>query len=360
MTPTTRQSTLRFHQVNSSLLRTCCDIQIIQLLLLLFFFQVLMLFVSLQIVQIKTTKRKMVNRIVIILCLATLIIGIAGKPLHKESNGRSILKLKLTKDDLNRGVSIQITNKPSGKDQPNLVHHLMPIIGRKARGRKLARRENQVRKGRRFDAAKRQMIKKQSRILKALAARENDTTKTNLATNKVEKSIVVPYIRSMRNKRSLPLKKMIGNSELQVEDLRKLIEDDENADGEDYSDEEEEEESFKRRKSGSHRQEKQDNTFLNSEDYRDYAFDTADTDQSKDEDDDLLQRYYGRVNHDKRALFDDYDSFTDVMHRVSDQSRRDTRNMKGLFYGDNDVLNDEDGDDDNNESEYDEYYDDSF
>lgn len=292
----------------------------------------------------------MVNRIVIILCLATLIIGITGKPLHKESNGRSILKLKLTKDDLNRGVSIQITNKPSVKDQPNLVHHLVPIIGRKARGRKLARRENQVRKGRRFDVATRQMIKKQSRILK----------KTNLATNTVEKSIVVPHIRSMRNKRSLPLKNMIGNSELQVEDLRKLIEDDENADGEDYSDEEEEEETFKRRKSGSHRQEKQDNKFLNSEDYRDYAFDTADTDQSKEEDDDLLQRYYGRVNHDKRALFDDYDSFTDVMHRVSDQSRRDTRNMKGLFYGDNDVLNDEDGDDDNNESEYDEYYDDSF
>lgn len=309
----------------------------------------------------------MVNKIVIILCIvATLYIGIECKPLHKEK--KAVLKLKLNQNDLNRGVSIQITNKPSAKKEISPIHNLPPIVDQ-SRGRKPNRNENQVRKGRRGNSNKRRQIKKiDSKILKALTtymeAEKEKPQNVPMKAAELKKSIVIPTTQLMRSKRNAQIKNNIGNQELQIEDLRKLIEDDDNIEGDDYVEEE---------LSGSrtHRQQhqmmrdqeqKQQLQFVNSEDYNDYAFDHTDTDQFNEEDD-LLRRYYGRVDNDRRALFDDYDSFSDVMHTAADQSRRDTRHMKGLFYGDNDsVLNDEavDDDDQNIDNEYDEYYDDSY
>lgn len=96
----------------------------------------------------------------------------------------------------------------------------------------------------------------------------------------------------------------------------------------------------------------------NTEEYRDYAFDTTDSDRIN-ENDDLLRRYY---NHPvgRRSVNNDYDSFSDIMRLVSAQGDREDPFMKRLHYGNDDsFLNDESNDDnDNNDefnTEYDEY-----
>lgn len=296
----------------------------------------------------------MVNKLVIILCIAAVIIGTAGKPIKKGSGMQSTLKLKLTKHDLNRGVSIDIT---SAKKDQKLMLHLLPII-EIVPARKLDRSENKVRRGRRINPTKRRQMKKfQAKFFKALVA-EKDESENNsrYPYNTIEKSVITPNTRLMRNKRSLPLKNVIGNSELQVEDLRQLIEDNENGGAEDYS----EEKPSQGRRINSYRVagKNQQQQYFNTEDYHDYAFDTTEADQFNEEDD-LLRQYYGQINHERRAIFNDYDSFSDLMHQSADQINRNTRNEKGLYYGDNDsVLNDEDDINDNIDSEYDEYYDD--
>lgn len=300
----------------------------------------------------------MVNRLVFILCIAAVIICIAGKPLKKGSGMQSTLKLKLTKHDLNRGVSIDITSAKKGQ---KLMLHLVPII-EIVPTRKLDRSENKVRKGRRINPTKRRQMKKlQAKFFKALVPEKDEfDNNSKYPYNTIEKSVITPNTGSMRNKRSLQMKNVIGNSELQVEDLRQLIEDEENGGAEDYS----EEKPFQGRRinsyhvAGTNQQQK----YFNTEDYHDYAFDTTEADQFNEEDD-LLREYYGQVNHDRRAIFDDYDSFSDLMHQSADNIHRNTRNEKSLYYGDNDsVLNDEDDINDNIDSEYDEYYldDDSF
>lgn len=96
---------------------------------------------------------------------------------------------------------------------------------------------------------------------------------------------------------------------------------------------------------------------INSEDYRDYAFDTTDTDQFN-EDDDLLRRYYG--NPIKRAAESEYNSFSDIMRLATAEGDREDRFVKRLHYGnDNSFLNDEVNDNesgiDDENTEYDEY-----
>lgn len=289
----------------------------------------------------------MVNRLVFILCIAAVIICIAGRPLKKGSGMQTKLKLKLTKHDLNRGVSIDIT---SAKKVQKLMFYLLPIV-EIIPARKLDRSENKVRKGRRINPTKSSF---QAKFFKALVPEKDDSeNNSRYPYNTIEKSVITPNAKSMRNKRSLSLKNVIGNSELQVEDSRQMIEDDENGGAEDYS----EEKPFQGRRinyrvAGNNQQQK----YFNTEDYHDYAFDTTEADQINEEDD-LLREYY-----DRRAIFDEYDSFSDLMHQSAD-IHRNTRNEKGLYYGDNDsVLNDENDINDNIDSEYDEYYldDDSF
>lgn len=87
-------------------------------------------------------------------------------------------------------------------------------------------------------------------------------------------------------------------------------------------------------------------SFINSDDYHDYAFDTTDTDQLNEEED-MLRKYYG---HHRRAAYEDYDSFSDLMRLAAAHDNRDTRFMKRLHY---DLLNDDNSKSD--EVEYNEF-----
>lgn len=96
---------------------------------------------------------------------------------------------------------------------------------------------------------------------------------------------------------------------------------------------------------------------IKSDDYRDYAFDTTDTDQFN-ENDDLLKRYYTYPVR-RAAAFTDLNSFSDLMHFVAGQDERADQYVKRLHYGNDDgFLNDESNDNDSDISEYDEYDDD--
>lgn len=68
--------------------------------------------------------------------------------------------------------------------------------------------------------------------------------------------------------------------------------------------------------------------FMKTEDYKDYAFDTTDTDHF-DEDEDLLRSFYGQK---RRAAYDDYDygSFSDLMHLAAKHTLRAQREDKYL------------------------------
>lgn len=89
--------------------------------------------------------------------------------------------------------------------------------------------------------------------------------------------------------------------------------------------------------------------FMKTEDYKDYAFDTTDTDHF-DEDEDLLRSFYGQK---RRSAYDDYDygSFSDLMHLAAKHTLRAQREDKYLsrFHFDdylNDDANDEYSDED--------------
>lgn len=79
--------------------------------------------------------------------------------------------------------------------------------------------------------------------------------------------------------------------------------------------------------------------FIQSDKYRDYAFDTTDTDQFNEEDD-LLRKYYGHQT--RSASYGDYDSFSDVMHLAAEESERESEFIQRLHYG---YANDQAADD---------------
>lgn len=183
-----------------------------------------------------------------------------------------------------------------------------------------------------------------------------------------------------RTKRSaVPSDELSRSNVNQVDEMKKFSEDDENQrhrqhekkqmndDGTDYNGGDKRINGNQKTKQeaarGHHQQQKNQAKTINSEEYRDYAFDTTDTDQFN-EDDDLLRRYY---NHPvRRAAHNDFDTFSDLMRLVSGQGdREDQRFVKQLHYGNDDsFLNDEANDADNGNddvnndhfnSEYDEY-----
>lgn len=153
-----------------------------------------------------------------------------------------------------------------------------------------------------------------------------------------------------RNKRSLKL------ADSQMDALNSILQNQEAADQDedeeitDYSDEN----VYSGRGASSQREEqqllreqeqKEQMSFINKDEYRDYELDTTDTDQFNEEDD-LLRRYYGHSV--RQAAYEDYDSFSDLMHLAAAQSRRDPRYMKQLHYGffnDDTTFNDDKVDD---------------
>lgn len=89
--------------------------------------------------------------------------------------------------------------------------------------------------------------------------------------------------------------------------------------------------------------------FMKTEDYKDYAFDTTDTDQF-DDGEDLLRSFYAQK---RRSAYDDYDygSFSDLMHLAAKhtlRAQREDKYLSRLHFDDylNDEWNDDSGDDD--------------
>lgn len=163
-----------------------------------------------------------------------------------------------------------------------------------------------------------------------------------------------------RNKRSAAASEgMVRNHVNQVDELEKFSADDGNdRDSEQISDDIDFVVNRNHKANNNGNQEKQQSKAANSVEYRDYAFDTTDTDRFN-EDDDLLRRYYSHPV--RRAANNDYDSFSDIMRLVGGEGDREDPFVKRLHYGNDDsFLNDEsnaDNDNDNDEfnSEYDEY-----
>lgn len=186
--------------------------------------------------------------------------------------------------------------------------------------------------------------------LRELAKRNNDSN----AANKInEKTVLTPKIHSMRNKRSLSLLNMNDENDLYSKALQSLIqsqsdvnEESDSQENIDYSDDGDdghkkqqnrtEKNQIKHEQYQQHQhqeeflREKEQNEQFNSiktEKYRDYAFDTTDTDQFN-EDDDLLRKYYGRQT--RQAAYEDYDSFSDLMHLTVGH---DSQHINRLHYG---------------------------
>lgn len=151
-----------------------------------------------------------------------------------------------------------------------------------------------------------------------------------------------------RTKRSTPTAEVtVRNHVDQVDELEKFSSDDEtHRDSEQMNDD--------ASKNGNENQAAQQPKATNPEEYRDYAFDTTDTDRFN-EDDDLLRRYYTRpVRQDAN---NDYSSFSDIMRLVGDDENREDPFLRQLHYGNDDsFLNDEsNAEDENDAEEYDEY-----
>lgn len=135
-------------------------------------------------------------------------------------------------------------------------------------------------------------------------------------------------------------KNVFANKNTQIDDLYKFNQED---DSSNYSSEEEETTTRRpssRRGSAQLMQEEDQNKqlkFINSQDYRDYAFDTNNN-ELFNEDDDLLRRYYSKpVN---RRSTSDYGSFTDLMHVSANENENGDGFVRRLHYGDNFLEND--------------------
>lgn len=81
-------------------------------------------------------------------------------------------------------------------------------------------------------------------------------------------------------------------------------------------------------------------SFIKGEDYKDYAFDTTDTDHFSEEED-LLSSFYGVK---RRSAYDDYDysSFSDLMHLAAKNAFRSQQENRYVQRLHDDYLNDED------------------
>lgn len=170
----------------------------------------------------------------------------------------------------------------------------------------------------------------------------------------------------MRNKRSVENddvanKKIVANQQkMQIKNFHKFNED--NTESNDYNSFEEQKPTRVNLRHGSARFMQEDEQqkqlkFINSADYRDYAFDTTDNVQYN-EDDDLLQRYYN-TKPVRRAISNDYGSFTDLMRVSATENENNDRNIRQLHYGNDDhFMNNDHGEKGSNEDDqeiYDEY-----
>ncbi|XP_031617976.1 uncharacterized protein LOC116337506 [Contarinia nasturtii] len=309
----------------------------------------------------------------IFLCLVALFIGFEARPIKSPN----VFKLEVSHSDIDEGVAIELTSKHNNRKTMEFVNHRPELMNQL--NRKPTRfNKKQQRNKRRIQRKK--LAQTQAKMLRALTSQKDETNNDLDMTIQNSNEKIV-----MRNKRSVPLKDVAGRKELQIEDLRRFSEDTEAIDeGDEYSDDDEEEKGdnvkVTEKKDEKVKSTKKDTKVdskttqkANSrratqnkkpDGYRNYAFDTADLDQLS-EDDDLLQRYYGRHPAVRRAAYDNYGSFTDIMQMSQSETEHDNRFTKRLHYGTNDnFLNDEAKNESNEDTNdiYDEYdsYDDDY
>ncbi|XP_031628677.1 uncharacterized protein LOC116344332 [Contarinia nasturtii] len=307
---------------------------------------------------------------VIFVCLVALFIGFEARPIKSPN----VFKLKVSHSDIDEGVSIELTRKHDDRKTMEFVNYrpeLMNQLNRKQTRFNIKQKRSKRR------IQRKQLAQSQAKILRALASQKDETIHDlDMAIQNSNEKIV------MRNKRSVPLKDVAEKKELQIEDLGRFSENNEANEGDEYSDvdDEKEEDNVKvteRKDEKVELTKSETNTKIDSKTtqksnsrratqnkkpdaYRNYAFDTADLDQLS-EDDDILQRYYGRHPAVRRSA--NYGSFTDIMKASASETEHDNRFTKRLHYGTNDTfLNDEAGSKEDTNDLYDEYdsYDDDY
>lgn len=150
---------------------------------------------------------------------------------------------------------------------------------------------------------------------------------------------VVTSSSTMRTKRSLKYFDSGENEEVELNMLKSLIEPNVDTEFEDddynYDDKEtsndyyfQPKDQLKQTNQLKREQQAEQLTFINNDDYKDYAFDTTDTDHFN-EDEDLLRRYYGQT---RRSAYDDYEygSASDLMQLATKHTLRSERDNEYL------------------------------
>lgn len=174
----------------------------------------------------------------------------------------------------------------------------------------------------------------------------SDQNEAALATKFTQPEVI---LNAMRPKRSLQYAVSAENDEIAMNLLKSMLETTKAKDDDDdynYDDNVEKPDSKRKqiKKDGKNRDEPTDQRkqaqqlkreqqekqadFIKTADYKDYAFDTTDTDRF-DEDEDLLRSFYGQK---RRAAYDDYDygGFSDLMHLAAKHTLRAQREDKYL------------------------------
>lgn len=268
-------------------------------------------------------------------------------------DARSVLQLKLTKGDISRGISLLIGAKSLIRKEQ------IPYVNRMAKATEQRRDRIHRRKFRKSHISH---MKKPS-----VTAKKNESA-LNLALKKFnEKSVL------MRSRRSVENNGMVNMNNAQIDDLHKFNDEFDSAENNNFRNSNEDEKlirrSNSRRGSSLHTMQEQQKQlkFINSANYRDYAFDTAENEIS--EDDEFLQQYYGKkVTRDtnarnNKANVNSFGSFTD--YTTNAENENDNQFIRTLHYGEkeednfpNDKYNDDDNlynNIDDDDAIYDEY-----
>lgn len=285
----------------------------------------------------KLFRSKMICRITILFaCVAVLLIVAEAKP-HTDKKGRSVYQLKLSKSDLDRGVAIQINSRRNTR-----LNH--PILSKK----------NKIRTNIPNDLQKFLKGRRTNRIPKLKQMKEFHSKKTedpialNLTTD--GKPVQVPTVQNWRQKRHAIVKEKSRDQDKQIDEMENFNKVDDKMTNDYFSDEDQD--IVKQSKKNKHSKPQTE-----PQDYNDYAFDKTDNDQFND-DDEMLRRYY---NHPavRRAVYDDFNTFSDLMH-VAAENNHDKRFVKRLHYGQENFMNDNVDDDFSNEYDNNKSFDDDY
>lgn len=162
---------------------------------------------------------------VIFLCFVAVFIEINARPLNRDGqknlkSQNKVFKLQLSHNDINRGVSIELSRRPARSIiyMPKIRNPVAPNV-------------KQLRKERRLQ--RKRLTKMQ---VKALADMENERKNTLELGKSIEKTAI------MRSKRNVPLSEIGETKKLQIENLQQFSEDDGDHEAADeYHDENEDE-----------------------------------------------------------------------------------------------------------------------